>query len=88
MPLLMGVGPLIQAMKEISDTIGPKVAFFMANLPGLIFIIFAIVAVSKAMQYSGNAFWDSIPSADPRYNHSVDNFVDAKPFSALPTFSK
>ena len=88
MPFLLGVGPVINAIKEIADRIGPKVMAVMLNLPGLIWLIFAMVAVMKAMQYSGAAFWDSIPSADPRYNHSVDDFVDAKPFSALPTFSK
>ena len=88
MPFLMGVGSVINALTEIADRIGPKLMAIILNLPGLIFIIFAIVAVSTAIRYTGNAFWDSIPSADPRYNHSVDDFVDAKPFSALPTFSK
>ena len=86
--MIMAASAIADFLKYIIDKVGPYIAFAMVNLPGLIWLIFAMVAVMKAMQYSGAAFWDSIPSADPRYNHSVDDFVDAKPFSALPTFSK
>ena len=51
-------------------------------------LIFAIVAIFKCMDYTSKTFWRSIPSADPRFVHSVDNFVDGKEFNALPTFSK
>ena len=86
--MIMLANAVADFLKYMIDKVGPYITFAIVNLPGLIWIIFAIVAVMKAMQYSGAAFWNSIPSADPRYNHSVDDFVDAKPFSALPTFSK
>ena len=51
-------------------------------------LLFAIIALFRCFTYMSNTFWKSIPSADPRLVHSVDNFVDAKEFNALPTFSK
>ena len=81
----MGIGEkLYNGAKSV---IGP-LTLFSLNLPGLIWIIFAIVAVVKSIQYTSSSFWESIPSTDPRITHSVDDFTDGKEFSAVPTFSK
>ena len=57
------------------------------NLPGVIWIIFAFIAITRAMSYTGETFWKSIPSADPRYSHSIDDFTDGKNFNAQPIYS-
>ena len=66
---------------------GP-LTFIAFNIPGIAWLIFAVVAIIRAIKYTTNSFWESIPSADPRISHSIDHFTDAKPFMASPTFSK
>ena len=43
-------------------------------------LIFAIIAIMRAISYIKSAFWQGIPSADPRYTYSIDDFTDIQRF--------
>ena len=79
--ILSELGSFAKKMSEPLVMIG-------LNLPGVLWMIFALIAIQRAFSYTGETFWKSIPSADPRFSHSIDDFTDAKKFNPQPTYSK